>query len=89
MNLHNTYYQMYVEIGGVMLFIVAFFLFYYMLDIKNVSFLLLFGIMSLFGNMLEVFYAPVLSFIYFLYKLNGHVTSSKKFSDNFSYNMYE
>ena len=89
MNLHNTYYQMYVEIGGIMLFIVAFFLFYYMLDIKNVSFLLLFGIMSLFGNMLEVFYAPVLSFIYFLYKLNGHVTSSKKFSDNFSYNMYE
>ena len=66
MNLHNTYYQMYVEIGGVMLFIVAFFLFYYMLDIKNVSFLLLFGIMSLFGNMLEVFYAPVLSFISFI-----------------------
>ena len=80
---------MYVEIGESCYLSLPSFYFYYMLDIKNVSFLLLFGIMSLFGNMLEVFYAPVLSFIYFLYKLNGHVTSSKKFSDNFSYNMYE
>lgn len=88
MNLHNTYYQMYVEIGGLVLMIVALFLIYYMLNITSISFLLLFGMMSLFGNMLEVFYAPVLPFIYFLYKLNRHALSTSKLSTGISYHLH-
>ena len=89
MNLHNTYYQMYVEVGGLLLVIVVSCLFCCMLDIKNISFLLLFGVMSLFGNMLEVFYAPILPFIYFLYKSNKYVATSKKNSVSISYNLYK
>ena len=70
MNLHNTYYQIYVEMGVLLILLVGSVLFYYMLDIRYIGYLILFSMMTLFGNMLEVFYSPILPLIYFLYKIN-------------------
>lgn len=67
MNLHNTYYQIFVEMGFVLIILVIFILLYYMLCIDNINFMLLYAVMFLFGNMLEVYYFPLLPFIYFLY----------------------
>lgn len=69
MNLHNTYYQLYIEMGVILTSLVVILLLYYMLKIEDLSYLILFGVMSLFGNMLEVYYFPILPFIFFLYKL--------------------
>ena len=65
MNLHNSYLQILLEMGIVCLLIVfacAFYC-YYFLD-KN--FVLLFVAIFLLGNVLEIFYFPLLSFILFL-----------------------
>lgn len=69
MNLHNTYYQIYIEMGIALLLLTVSVLLYYMFKIRNLYFLLLFGVMSLFGNMLEVYYYPILPFVFFLYKI--------------------
>lgn len=87
-NLHNTFYQMYVEMGVLFLIIVLFLLLYVMWRIENVFFLLIFGLVSLFGNMLEIFYFPILPFAFLLYKVNQNVLLSSKISNSFSRNVY-
>lgn len=75
MNLHNTYYQILVEMGIVLGVLIIGSIMYYMVDITNLNFLLLFCTVILLGNMLEVYYAPVLQFIYFLFKYNNNGTA--------------
>lgn len=68
MNLHNTYYQIFVEMGAVMCASVVLLLLYYLFRIKDNRFLLIFGGLLILGNMLEVYYMPILQFAYFLYQ---------------------
>lgn len=68
MNLHNTYYQMFVEMGFALSVAVILMLAYYLCRIRDMGFLLLYGGMFILGNMLEVYYMPLLAFIYFLYQ---------------------
>ena len=65
MNLHNSYLQMLLEMGiNCLLIVLVFGMWcYYYLD-KH--FVLLFVALFLLGNVLEVFYFPLLSFILFL-----------------------
>lgn len=65
MNLHNSYLQILLEMGLVcLLLVVAQVAYCYRYLDKR--FVLLFVVMILLGNVLEVFYFPLLSFIFFL-----------------------
>ena len=86
-NLHNTYYQIYVEMGGVLIIVLLLLLVYVMLQIEDVRYLLLFGLVSIFGNMLEIFYFPILPFIFLLYKV-GKNASRTVVSNSIYYNMH-
>jgi O-antigen ligase len=67
LNLHNTYLQMFLEMGLITFGIVFLSLIIVMFNI-NILFLPLFSVMFVLGNFLEVFYFPLLIFILFLSK---------------------
>jgi len=64
-NLHNSYFQLFLESGALLTCVVFFILYRMAKQIRDLKFLLLFCTIFLLGNMLEVFYFPLLSFIYF------------------------
>lgn len=68
LNLHNTYLQAFLEIGLIgLLTILGFFLIIFF-NI-NILFLPFLSVIFLLGNILEVFYFPLLLFIFYLSKL--------------------
>lgn len=78
MNLHNSYLQILLEMG-VCCLLVVFAFGVYCYHYLDKHFVLLFVALFLLGNVLEVFYFPLLSFILFLsviYKNNKFVTKS-------------
>lgn len=68
LNLHNTYYQILLEMGVVLYLAVMLALIYYMFRIKDIRFLLVYAGLFILGNMLEVYYFPILPFVWFCYK---------------------
>jgi hypothetical protein len=66
-NLHNSYLQIFLEMGFVLFIIVGVFIGYFLFTI-NKKFIILFCTIFLLGNILEVVYYPLLSFTYFLSK---------------------
>jgi hypothetical protein len=66
-NLHNSYLQIFLEMGFVFLITVLSFIGYFLFTL-NKNFIIIFCVVFLLGNILEVVYYPLLSFIYFLSK---------------------
>lgn len=66
MNLHNTYLQLFLEQGFVIFFFFALFIVILVTKIKNTYYVILFCLVFLLGTILEVFYYPLLSFIFFI-----------------------
>lgn len=65
-NLHNGYLQLLFEMGPILFFICIYFIFLCLKNLGSKFFVPLFFCLFLLGNILEVIYFPLLSFILFL-----------------------
>jgi len=65
LNLHNTFLQIFVEIGLIGLLFVVVFCIFILFNI-HIYFVSLWSVFILLGNIMEVFYFPLLLFIFFL-----------------------
>lgn len=74
MNLHNTYLQLFLEQGFFIFFIFFIFLVGMVLGIKNPYYVIVFCVIFMLGTILEVFYFPLLSFVFFI----SFITYQKK-----------
>lgn len=70
LNLHNSYYQLLLESGLICFILVLSIIFYMGMKIDNLKIYLLYCIVFLLGCMMEVFYFPLLSFIYYYGRTN-------------------
>lgn len=66
LNLHNSYLQIFLEMGLPLIIWVLICIYYCMVRIYNLKYLILFCLMFLLGNILEVYYFPLLGFIFFI-----------------------
>ncbi len=68
MNFHNTFLQIFYEMGGITLILVLLFCLYILLNI-NILFLPIFVLVIFMSTIMEVFYFPLLIFVYYLSKV--------------------
>ena len=81
LNLHNSYLQIFLEMGSFLLLPILLLIFTYYRKIDS-KFVPLFMMILFLGNILEVIYFPIISFILFLslsYSNEYHIASQSKF----------
>jgi O-antigen ligase len=66
MNLHNTYLQLFLEQGLIVFVLFALLILLMALKIHDTYYVILFCVIFMLGTILEVFYFPLLSFIFFI-----------------------
>lgn len=69
-NLHNSFLQMFLEMGVVLSSIVIFALVYMVWHIRQTKYVILFCAMLILSSIMETFYNPLLSFVYYISFLN-------------------
>lgn len=66
LNLHNSFLQMFLEMGGTLVSIVLFIILMMLHNIKTTKYVILFCTVFALGSMMETFYNPLLAFVYFI-----------------------
>lgn len=82
LNLHNTYLQIFLESGFITILLVVCFIIFMFWSI-NILFVPILSVMFLLGNIMEVFYFPLLLFIFFLSKVYENNLIRRKKSEIF------
>lgn len=72
LNLHNSFLQMFLEMGGILFAVILFVLFLMIRNIKSTKYVILFCIVLSLSAMMETFYNPLLAFVYFISFSNIH-----------------
>ena len=66
LNLHNSFLQMFLEMGGILTGLVVFVLLYMIWHIRQTQYVILFCVILILSSIMETFYNPLLSFVYYI-----------------------
>lgn len=72
LNLHNSFLQMFLEMGGVLVVVILFMVFLMIRNIKTTRYVILLCVVFSLSAMMETFYNPLLAFVYFISFSNIH-----------------
>ena len=72
LNLHNSFLQMFLEMGAVLTGTVIFVLLYMVWHIQHLRYVILFCIITMLSSIMETFYNPLLSFVYYISFMENH-----------------
>ncbi len=75
LNLHNSFLQMFLEMGGILTSLVVIVLLYMLWHIRQIQYVILFCMILILSSIMETFYNPLLAFVYYISFLDKNYCS--------------